>query len=117
MNYHQQEMLDIFQGPTEFLVYTIHNVASYIMRPIIQYAYSKQINITQRNMKDLLAAAEYLSVSGIVQLCKQFLEKQHCEEDCCETTELPATHFWPDVPPWERSLMYKLGVFPPSAYE
>ncbi|KAG7329032.1 hypothetical protein KOW79_007206 [Hemibagrus wyckioides] len=78
------------------------------MRSIIQYAYSKKINITWRNVKDLLAAAEYLSVSDIVQLCKQFPEKQHCEEDSCDTTESPATHFWPDVPPWERSLLYKL---------
>ncbi|KAG7333031.1 hypothetical protein KOW79_003166 [Hemibagrus wyckioides] len=116
---HQQAMLDLSptffsdlfsKGPTEFSVYTVHNVASYIMRPIIQYAYSKQINITRRHVKDLLAAAEYLSVSDIVQLCKQFLEKQHCEEDHCETTESPATHFWPDVPPWERSLLYKLAA-------
>ncbi|XP_058253387.1 zinc finger and BTB domain-containing protein 42-like [Hemibagrus wyckioides] len=123
---HQQAMLDLSptffsdlfaKGPTEFSVYTVHNVSVNIMRSIIQYAYSKKINITRRNVKDLLAAAEYLSVSDIVQLCKQFPEKQHCEEDSCDTTESPATHFWPDVPPWERSLLYKLGVFPPSAYE
>ncbi|XP_058258516.1 uncharacterized protein LOC131361449 [Hemibagrus wyckioides] len=123
---HQQTMLDLSptffsdlfsKGPTEFSVYTVHNVAVNIMRSIIQYAYSKQINITRRNMKDLLAVAEYLYVGDIVQLCKQLPEKQHCEEDSCEMTESPTTHFWPDVPPWERSLLYKLGVFPPSAYE
>ncbi|KAG7334226.1 hypothetical protein KOW79_002633 [Hemibagrus wyckioides] len=67
---HQQAMLDLSptffselfsKGPTEFLVYTVHNVSVNIMRSIIQYAYSKQINITRRNVKDLLAAAEYLS--------------------------------------------------------
>ncbi|KAG7326618.1 hypothetical protein KOW79_010019 [Hemibagrus wyckioides] len=117
---HQQTMLDLSptffsdlfsKGPTEFSVYTVHNVAVNIMRSIIQYAYSKQINITRRNMKDLLAVAEYLYVGDIVQLCKQLPEKQHCEEDSCEMTESPTTHFWPDVPPWERSLLYKLEEF------
>ncbi|KAK3553898.1 hypothetical protein QTP70_012888 [Hemibagrus guttatus] len=69
-------------------VYTISDVAPDIMRSNIQYAYSKQITITYGNVQDLSEAAEYLSVSDIVQLCKQFIEKQLCQENFCEMTRL-----------------------------
>ncbi|KAK3523422.1 hypothetical protein QTP86_032739 [Hemibagrus guttatus] len=103
------------------VVYTIPGVAPNIMRSIIQYAYSKRIRITQRNVQDLMVAADYLFVSDIVHLCKQFLEKRLCPENCREIRRLASTHFWPDLYHqsslmMECSLPYQLGVSAPSAY-
>lgn len=102
-------------------MYTIPGVAPNIMRSIIQYAYSKRIRITWRNVQDLLVAADYLFVNDVVHLCKRFLEKRLCPQNCRDIRTLAGTHCWPDLHHqaclmMECSLPYQLGVSAPSAY-
>ncbi|XP_027013885.2 kelch-like protein 10 [Tachysurus fulvidraco] len=76
------------------IIYTIHGVAPYIMNYIIRYAYTKRIRITHRNVKDLAAAADYLLVSDVVQLCCKFLEKMFCPHNCLDIWGFAHIYSW-----------------------
>ncbi|GAA6082732.1 kelch-like protein 10, partial [Tachysurus ichikawai] len=76
------------------IIYTIHGVAPYIMNYIIQYAYTKQIRITQRNVKDLAVAADYLLLSDVVRLCCKFLEKKLRPHNCLDIWGFAYIYSW-----------------------
>ncbi|XP_048852662.1 kelch-like protein 10, partial [Brienomyrus brachyistius] len=52
------------------------------LRQVIEYAYTYSVVITAENVENLLAAADYLSVLGIVQRCCDFLHEQLCLNNC-----------------------------------
>ncbi|XP_036417284.1 kelch-like protein 10 [Colossoma macropomum] len=53
-----------------------------MMGLIIEYAYTCSITINKENVRELLVAADYLSVTSVVRACSQFLDDQLCEENC-----------------------------------
>ncbi|KAL7884005.1 hypothetical protein AOLI_G00067750 [Acnodon oligacanthus] len=69
-------------SPSEKRVYSIPGVSAEMMDLIIEYAYTRSITINKENVQDLLVAADYLSVMGLVSACCQFLEGQLCVENC-----------------------------------
>ncbi|GAA6093086.1 kelch-like protein 10, partial [Tachysurus ichikawai] len=76
------------------IVYTIPGVAPHIMDYIIQYAYTKWVRITRKNVKDLAVAADYLLVNDVVRLCCKFLEKQLSPLNCVEIRRFARAHCW-----------------------
>ncbi|GAA6093084.1 kelch-like protein 10 isoform X2 [Tachysurus ichikawai] len=86
-------LLSRWSSPNQ-IIYTIHGVAPYIMNYIIQYAYTKQIRITRKNVKDLLMAADYLLVNDVVRLCCKFLEKQLCPHNCLDIWRFARRYSW-----------------------
>ncbi|XP_036435584.1 LOW QUALITY PROTEIN: kelch-like protein 10 [Colossoma macropomum] len=69
-------------SPKEKRVYSIPGVSPEMMGLIIEYAYTRSITINEENVQELLVAADYLAVMGVVRACCQFLEDQLCEENC-----------------------------------
>ncbi|KAL6456257.1 hypothetical protein MHYP_G00348000 [Metynnis hypsauchen] len=72
-------------SPSEKRIYSIPGVSAEMMGLIIEYAYTHSIAINKENVKELLVAADYLCVMGLVQACCQFLEDQLCVENCIGT--------------------------------
>ncbi|XP_037304116.1 kelch-like protein 10 [Pungitius pungitius] len=62
--------------------YIIPGVSPAMMRLIIDYAYTQNVDVTEDNVLELLAAADQFLVSGIVQRCCFFLEDQLCLSNC-----------------------------------
>lgn len=62
--------------------YDIPDVSSEIMVLIMDYAYTRHINITEENVCELLITADYLAVSDLVNKCSVFLRAQLCRENC-----------------------------------
>ncbi|XP_062845016.1 kelch-like protein 10 [Trichomycterus rosablanca] len=84
--------------------YTITGVSPEIMQLIIQYAYTRYVNVTHGNVEELLAAADMLAVLGVVKKCCCFLRHQLCPRNCvgiwryagwysCEDLKLRAHRF------------------------
>lgn len=70
--------------------YDIPGVSSDIMSLIIQYAYGRPVLISKENVSELLLAADQFLVSGLIEVCCEFLEAQLCSENCvgiCGFTE------------------------------
>ncbi|KAL6456284.1 hypothetical protein MHYP_G00348270 [Metynnis hypsauchen] len=72
-------------SPSGKRVYSIPGVSAEMMGLIIEYAHTHSITINKENVQELLVAADYLCVMGLVQACCQFLEDQLCVENCIGT--------------------------------
>jgi hypothetical protein len=57
-------------------------VSTKIMTQILHYAYYGAVDIDEDNVCELLQTSDYLCVSGIVQLCCDFLTKNLDSENC-----------------------------------
>ncbi|XP_059206228.1 kelch-like protein 10 [Centropristis striata] len=53
-----------------------------IMQLVIDFAYTGCVSVTEDNVQELLQAADYLNVMGIVQTCCNFLGEQLCPKNC-----------------------------------
>ncbi|XP_068166112.1 kelch-like protein 10 [Antennarius striatus] len=62
--------------------FTIPDVSADMMEVIIGFAYSGSVSVTEENVQDLLIAADYLIVTGIVEACNNFLEENLTPENC-----------------------------------
>ncbi|XP_048852916.1 kelch-like protein 10 isoform X1 [Brienomyrus brachyistius] len=62
--------------------YQLPGISPETLRQVIEYAYTYSVVITADNVENLLAAADYLSVLGIVQRCCDFLHEQLCLNNC-----------------------------------
>ncbi|XP_048854834.1 kelch-like protein 10, partial [Brienomyrus brachyistius] len=62
--------------------YQLPGISPETLRQVIEYAYTYSVVITADNVENLLAAADYLSVLGIVQRCCDFLHEQLCLQNC-----------------------------------
>ncbi|XP_048042623.1 kelch-like protein 10 isoform X1 [Megalobrama amblycephala] len=70
--------------------YDIPGVSSDIMSLLIQYAYGRPVLISKENVSELLLAADQFLVSGLIEVCCEFLEAQLRSENCigiCGFTE------------------------------
>ncbi|TRY83462.1 hypothetical protein DNTS_016207 [Danionella cerebrum] len=62
--------------------YNIQGVSPDMLHLIIQYAYTRSSQITERNVVQLLVAADQFLISGLLGLCCQFLEVRLHPENC-----------------------------------
>ncbi|XP_048859834.1 kelch-like protein 10 [Brienomyrus brachyistius] len=62
--------------------YQLPGISPETLRQVIEYAYTYSVVITADNVENLLVAADYLSVLGIVQRCSDFLHEQLCLNNC-----------------------------------
>ncbi|XP_008934932.1 PREDICTED: kelch-like protein 10, partial [Merops nubicus] len=82
---------------TEKKVYKIQDTSPEMMRLIIEYAYTGTVPLTADNVRNLLVAAHFFRVMGIVRLCCEFLKSQLSLENCISTWRLTDTYFCPDL--------------------
>ncbi|KAM9494994.1 kelch-like protein 10 [Clarias gariepinus] len=68
--------------PPDKFQYNIPGVSSEIMELIMEYVYVQRVNIKEENVHDLLIAADYLAINGLVNECSMFLKAQLCQENC-----------------------------------
>ncbi|XP_047016427.1 kelch-like protein 10 [Ictalurus punctatus] len=79
--------------PPDKLRYSIPNVSAEIMELIVEYAYIRCVNITEKNVYKLLIAADYMLVSSLVNECCAFLKAQLCPENCVNIWHFARSHF------------------------
>ncbi|XP_053477590.1 kelch-like protein 10 [Ictalurus furcatus] len=79
--------------PPDKLGYSIPNVSAKIMKLIVEYAYIRRVNITEKNMCNLLITPDYLLVSSLVNECCTFLKAQLCPENCINIWCFAHSHF------------------------
>ncbi|KAM9340226.1 kelch-like protein 10 [Symphorus nematophorus] len=63
-------------------VFEIPGLSPDMMQLIIEFAYTGFLSITERNVQELLMAADQLNVMDVVQACCDFLAEQLCPENC-----------------------------------
>ncbi|XP_053491304.1 kelch-like protein 10 [Ictalurus furcatus] len=79
--------------PPDKLGYSIPNVSAEIMELIVEYAYIRRVNITEKNVCKLLIAADYLLVNSLLNDCCTFLKAQLCPENCVNICRLAHSYF------------------------
>ncbi|XP_053534599.1 kelch-like protein 10 [Ictalurus punctatus] len=79
--------------PPDKLRYSIPNVSTEIMELVVEYAYIRRVNITEKNVCKLLIAADYLLVSSLVNECCAFLKAQLCPENCINLWRFAHSYF------------------------
>ncbi|ESO82188.1 hypothetical protein LOTGIDRAFT_135113 [Lottia gigantea] len=72
---------------------TIPGVSSEIMNELIEYAYTRDIEIDSENVEELLPAADQFLVSGLVKSCCDFLANQIVPENCIGIRKFAKTYF------------------------
>ncbi|XP_019891982.2 kelch-like protein 10 isoform X2 [Musca domestica] len=60
----------------------IPGVSCAIMEEIINYAYLRKCSINADNVHQLLITADYVDISGLVRMCKQYLAQMLTAENC-----------------------------------
>ncbi|XP_069675813.1 kelch-like protein 10 [Periplaneta americana] len=71
----------------------IPGVSTEMLSLILEYAYVRTVEITQDNVCQLLIAADYLSVLGLLQLCCDFLRGMLEPENCIGIMQFASTYF------------------------
>ena len=71
----------------------IPGVSADIMEIIIDYAYTRQVEVTNENVELLLPAADQFHVNGIVKACCVYLVDQLCAENCIGIYKFASTFF------------------------
>ncbi|KAM9439693.1 kelch-like protein 10 [Clarias gariepinus] len=68
--------------PPDKFEYTIPGVSSEVTELIMEYVYLKRVKITEKNVCELLIAADYLAMDSLVNKCSVFLKAQLCQKNC-----------------------------------
>lgn len=78
-------------------VYEIPGISAKAMSLTIEYAYTGVVLVTADNDQNLLIAADYLNITGIVRQCCEFLKYHLSLENCTSIWELINTCHCPHV--------------------
>ncbi|XP_034754887.1 kelch-like protein 10 [Etheostoma cragini] len=78
-------------------VYPFSQVSPSVMNLIVEYAYTGSVVVTEENVLELLAGADFFSVEGIMQACSNFLEQLLSSKNCVHIWMLADTHRCPDL--------------------
>ncbi|XP_021929990.1 kelch-like protein 10 isoform X5 [Zootermopsis nevadensis] len=70
----------------------LHGVSSDIMAQILDYVYTRKVDINCGNVRQLLVASDYLCVLGVLQLCCQFLQNTMNLGNCIGIMRLARCH-------------------------
>ena len=90
-------------------VYPIPGVSADTMQLLIEYAYTRHVEVTWDNVEALLVAADYLSVMGAVRACCRFLGGQLSVENVVGIWRL--SHHYPLPRLRCRAYLYLLQRF------
>lgn len=71
----------------------IPGVSADIMRIIVDYAYTRHVEVTPENVETLLPAADQFHVIGIVKECCDFLTSELAPENCIGIHKFARTYF------------------------
>ncbi|XP_031172018.1 kelch-like protein 10 [Sander lucioperca] len=78
-------------------VYSFSQVSPNIMNLIVEYAYTGSVVVTEENVLELLAGADYFSVKGIMQACCNFVEQHLSFKNCVHMWMLADIHKCPEL--------------------
>ncbi|XP_016954296.1 kelch-like protein 10 [Drosophila biarmipes] len=87
----------------------IPGISSTIMSCVIQYAYLRQTNITEKNVHELLICADYVGMVGLVNQCKDFLSSNLTPENCVSIMGFARFRFLEDL--FQKARTYTLTYF------
>nr|QTM97704.1 KLHL10 [Sinohyriopsis cumingii] len=71
----------------------IPGVSADMMKLIIEFAYTRELHVTQENVEQLLPAADQFHVNGLVKACCDFLASEICAENCIGIYKFSCTYF------------------------
>ncbi|XP_068189700.1 kelch-like protein 10 [Antennarius striatus] len=78
-------------------VFEISNLSAEMMQLIINFAYTGSVSVTEDNVQQLFEAADQFLVTGIVQACCSFLEKNLTSENCIGIWQFTNFCFGPEL--------------------
>uniref|UniRef100_A0A8C6ND05 Uncharacterized protein n=1 Tax=Melopsittacus undulatus TaxID=13146 RepID=A0A8C6ND05_MELUD len=78
-------------------VYKIPGISPEMMRLIIEYAYTRTVQVTMENVENLFIAADQLNIMGIIRLCCEFLKSQLCFENCISIYRFTHYYYCPEL--------------------
>ncbi|XP_057378242.1 kelch-like protein diablo [Daphnia carinata] len=61
---------------------TLHDIDSAILEQILNFIYTAEIQITEKNVSDFLVAADFLQINSLQNLCCQYLRSQMNASNC-----------------------------------
>ena len=76
----QSDMKENREGIVRF-----EEISGAVMEDVLEFIYTGNVEVTQENCKDLIAAANYLLIPGLKNLSWQFLEQQITKSNCIST--------------------------------
>ncbi|XP_076008552.1 kelch-like protein 10 [Genypterus blacodes] len=71
-------------SPGQGLVYKLDYGSPSIIRLIIEFAYTGNVEVTKDNSKDLYMASQYFEIPSLTDVCSTFMEQQLCVKNCIE---------------------------------
>ncbi|KDR12412.1 kelch-like protein 10 [Zootermopsis nevadensis] len=71
----------------------LHGISSEVMTQILDYVYFRKVDIRADNARKLLAAAEYLCIPDVTELCCDFLKDTLDVNNCIGIMQLARLHF------------------------
>ena len=66
-------------------MFGFQEISGAVMEDVLEFIYTGSVEVTQENCKDLIAAANYLLISGLKNLSGQFLQQQLTKSNCIST--------------------------------
>ncbi|KAJ3583118.1 hypothetical protein NHX12_034451 [Muraenolepis orangiensis] len=96
-------------------VYRIPGVSADAMRLLIEYAYTRHLEVTRDNVQLLLVAADQFNIMGGVRACSSFLGRQLCVENAVGIWQLTGHYLLPALR--QQAYLYILRRFPEVARE
>ena len=76
----QSDMKENREGIVRF-----EEISSAVMEEVLEFIYTGSVEVTQENVEDLIAAANYLLIPGLKTISGRFLEEQMSESNCVST--------------------------------
>ena len=76
----QSDMKEYREGIVRF-----EDISGAVMEDVLEFIYTGNVEVTQENCKDVIAAANYLLIPGLKNLSGQFLEQQLTKSNCIST--------------------------------
>ena len=76
----QSDMKENREGIVRF-----EEISGAVMEDVLEFIYTGNVEVTQENSKDLIAAANYLLIPGLKNLSGQFLDRQISKSNCIST--------------------------------
>ncbi|XP_047226042.1 kelch-like protein 10 [Girardinichthys multiradiatus] len=91
------------------MTYDIPGVSPSLMRVIIEYAYTGFVPLTKQNAQELFIVADRYNITGLLQACCDFLEKQLSPLNCLSIWMLTDTFYHPELR--HKAIQYALSHF------
>ena len=76
----QSDMKENREGIARF-----EEISGAVMEDVLEFIYTGSVEVTQENVEDLIAAANYLLIPGLKTVSGRFLEEQMSESNCVST--------------------------------